>query len=105
MQRDFQPATLNDNLAALTDWNEASRRRPTMAERIENRPRLHPDQGSLELMEEYIRLRAYELFEARGRQHGYDVEDWLAAEAEVLGTPKSNSIQMRPHQARRAKAA
>jgi Protein of unknown function (DUF2934) len=41
--------------------------------------------GSLELTEEIIRMRAYELFEQRGYQHGHDMEDWLQAEAEVIG--------------------
>ena len=31
-----------------------------------------------------IRLRAYELYEQRGREDGQDVEDWLKAESEVL---------------------
>jgi hypothetical protein len=35
--------------------------------------------------EEQIRLRAYELYEARGREDGHDVEDWLQAEAEITG--------------------
>ena len=35
--------------------------------------------------EEEIRCRAYELYEARGREDGYDVEDWLEAEAEITG--------------------
>jgi Protein of unknown function (DUF2934) len=30
-----------------------------------------------------IRRRAYELFEARGREHGRDTEDWLAAEQQL----------------------
>jgi hypothetical protein len=33
-----------------------------------------------------IRRRAYELYEKRGRQVGHAEEDWLRAEAEVLGT-------------------
>ena len=33
---------------------------------------------------EAIRVRAYELWEQRGRLHGGDAEDWLAAEAEIL---------------------
>ena len=45
-----------------------------------------PDKGSQELTEEYISLRAYELFEEHGRTHGHDLEDWLQAEAEILGT-------------------
>ena len=32
---------------------------------------------------EEIALEAYLLFEARGFEHGHDVEDWLAAEALV----------------------
>ncbi len=30
-----------------------------------------------------IAARAYERFVARGYVHGHDVEDWLAAEAEI----------------------
>ena len=44
-----------------------------------------PDIGSQELTEEIIRKRAYELFETHGRQPGHDMEDWLEAEAEVMG--------------------
>ncbi len=33
--------------------------------------------------EHRIRLRAYELFEARGRTHGHDLDDWLQAEHEI----------------------
>ena len=41
-----------------------------------------PDSAQLE---EQIRLRAYELYEARGREHGHDLDDWLQAEGEILG--------------------
>jgi hypothetical protein len=44
-----------------------------------------PDEGSLELTEEIMRLRAYRFFEQRGYKHGHDLEDWLRAEAEVFG--------------------
>ena len=30
-----------------------------------------------------IRVRAYELFEQRGREDGHELEDWLQAEAEL----------------------
>lgn len=33
---------------------------------------------------ERIRVRAYELFEQRGRLEGYEHEDWVQAEAEIL---------------------
>ena len=34
-------------------------------------------------VEEQIRQRAYELYEQRGRYHGFAEEDWLQAESEV----------------------
>lgn len=33
---------------------------------------------------ERIQKRAYELYEARGREGGHDLEDWLQAEAEII---------------------
>ncbi len=35
--------------------------------------------------EDQIRTRAYELYEARGRDDGHAQEDWLRAEAEITG--------------------
>ncbi len=34
---------------------------------------------------EAIARRAYEIYTARGGTHGYDIEDWLQAERELLG--------------------
>ena len=34
---------------------------------------------------EEIRSRAYELYEERGREEGHETEDWLRAEAEIIG--------------------
>jgi hypothetical protein len=46
-----------------------------------------PTTGISELQEfelEYqIRLRAYQLYEARGRKGGHDLDDWLRAEEEI----------------------
>jgi len=50
------------------------------------------EMGSQELSEEIIRIRAYELFEQRGCRHGSDLDDWLQAEAEVLGKKASASV-------------
>ena len=33
--------------------------------------------------ERLIAERAYALYQARGREHGHDVEDWLAAKEQV----------------------
>lgn len=36
-------------------------------------------------LEEQIRRRAYEVYEARGRGDGLDLEDWLQAEIDITG--------------------
>jgi len=37
-------------------------------------------------LEEEIRRLAYELYEGRDREDGHDLDDWLRAEAEIIGT-------------------
>ena len=34
-------------------------------------------------LQERIRIRAYELYEQRGREDGHDIGDWLQAESEL----------------------
>jgi HSP20 family molecular chaperone IbpA len=41
-------------------------------------------QPKLQEVQLAVARRAHELFEARGREHGHDVEDWLQAESELL---------------------
>jgi hypothetical protein len=36
-----------------------------------------------------VSRHAYGLFQARGSEHGHDVEDWLEAEAELLNNSTS----------------
>ncbi len=55
-----------------------------------------PEEGSLELTEEYIRLRAYYFFEERGCEHGHDLEDWLRAEGEIMGKKPSAVADRKP---------
>ncbi len=43
------------------------------------------------MIEEKVRARAYELFNARGREDGRDLEDWLRAEEEVTGRTSSSA--------------
>ena len=42
----------------------------------------HPDT-------DLIARRAYQRYEARGREDGYDMDDWLAAEQELGAVPMS----------------
>ena len=48
-------------------------------EKIEVRALLH------QFIERKIELRAYDIYEKRGRTDGQALDDWLRAEAEVLG--------------------
>ncbi len=50
---------------------------------VDQRNQDHRNQADARVEEE-IRIRAYELFEQRGRQEGFHDEDWARAEAEVL---------------------
>lgn len=40
-------------------------------------------------LEQEIRLRAYALYEERGREDGHDLDDWLRAEAEHKAKAKA----------------
>jgi hypothetical protein len=50
---------------------------------------LYPTNQIGEPYHEQIQLRAYELFEQRGREHGHDLDDWLRAESEVTMPTRS----------------
>jgi len=56
-------------LLSLTEWKSLFRQLDETFERLEDR----------------IRLRAYELYEQRGRITGHAVDDWLQAEVELAG--------------------
>ncbi|MBI4842474.1 MAG: DUF2934 domain-containing protein [candidate division NC10 bacterium] len=64
-----------------TSGRPAARRR-----RSSPTPASNPEGASLAstIFHEEIAARAYELFLARGGQHGEDLADWFRAEAEVL---------------------
>jgi hypothetical protein len=49
----------------------------SLTDHAKNRP-LEP------LLEKEVQVRAYELYEQRGKGQGFALQDWLEAEAEVL---------------------
>jgi hypothetical protein len=49
---------------------------------VETAPIVDPNAGA----QDQIRQRAYELYEQSGRQEGLELEHWLQAENEILGT-------------------
>ena len=44
---------------------------------------------------EQIERRAYELFQARGGQDGYHIDDWLQAEKEIAGAVTKKAAAVR----------
>jgi len=59
---------------------------PTFAEEMTRR--------NTEALQDEIARRAYELYEARGYVDGFDVEDWLQAEQDIVGsTPASKATE------------
>jgi len=64
-----------------------------MADKLTSVSTAKVDEGTLELTEELIRIRAYHFYEKRGREPGHDLEDWLEAEAEVFGKKPAASAE------------
>jgi hypothetical protein len=62
-----------------------------MAHKTSRPDAVRPETGSLELTEELIRERAYQIYEERGGEYGHDLDDWLMAEAEIVGKKPSDS--------------
>jgi hypothetical protein len=52
------------------------------------KPQPRPSEAvqSADQIQERILKRAYEIYEARGRKDGYDLDDWLIAQSEVTRT-------------------
>ena len=48
-------------------------------------------------LEEEIRRRAYELYEARGLEAGHDLDDWFSAEAAITGTAPKTAVRATAH--------
>lgn len=79
--------TLQRNVERLATRDEACREKSAITEQRSEPTRTTPGSRN----EEEIRLRAHELYEARGREDGHELDDWLQAEAEILGR-KQKSI-------------
>jgi hypothetical protein len=55
-----------------------------------------PRSGKVNLpssIEESVRRRAYGLYEERGRVDGFALDNWLQAEAEILGKQKEQKVK------------
>ncbi|HVU27429.1 MAG TPA: DUF2934 domain-containing protein [Verrucomicrobiae bacterium] len=50
-----------------------------------------------QITHEQIAGRAYEIYQRNGCRHGYDKDDWLQAEYELLGKPVKVKTRFRGH--------
>ncbi len=61
--------------------------------------------GEPQALEHQIRLRAQELYEARGREDGHELDDWLRAEEEITSKKVRNRrLMIRAREAIKAPA-
>jgi HSP20 family molecular chaperone IbpA len=51
------------------------------------RTEMLPALREVENLADAIQQRAYQLFEQRGQRHGCDLDDWLEAQRQILGSP------------------
>jgi hypothetical protein len=51
-------------------------------------------EGSLEITREHVARRAYDLYLARGREPGHELEDWLQAEQELRNKSQRNAVRL-----------
>jgi hypothetical protein len=56
-----------------------------MATEVQKKPPANLTGDSKQVFEDEIRRLAYQLYEERGREDGHDIDDWLRAEAELIG--------------------
>ncbi len=56
------------------------------------------------LTSEQIAARAYQLYLERGRTNGYDLDDWLQAEYELMQLPVRKIAELEPPPAPRGKS-
>ena len=84
-QNTGQPTSTITPIGPAGNLRETQSRVGTQADQKVHDPRNqdHRNQADARIEEE-IRIRAYELFEQRGRHEGFHDEDWARAEAEVL---------------------
>ena len=66
---------------------EQTEQRQSSAEPHESAPQSFGDTSAAGADRDRIAMRAYELYLARGRSEGRELDDWLAAEREISAPP------------------
>jgi len=68
---------------------------PSLKLYFQRRKIVMSDTNKVTPTKEQIRGRAYEVYEARGRRHGQDVDDWITAERELAGQSNRSAQKTR----------
>jgi hypothetical protein len=79
--------------SGMTDDRGAVMAAATSADPHESAPQAGGDTTVASIDRERLAARAYELYLARGGSDGQDMEDWLVAERELLGSRDQASKQ------------
>jgi hypothetical protein len=87
-------ATAREDAPPMTPAETAEQR--LAAERLEPAATPHPNTHDVKIgvnaaagpADEEVARRAYELYLARGGEHGFDMDDWIQAESELRDKPR-----------------
>jgi hypothetical protein len=69
----------------------AKRRTDELTTAADRSPKVLTD-AAANVTEHDIARRAYDLYLARGHEHGHDLDDWLQAERELRDSRRSNAV-------------
>jgi hypothetical protein len=84
MAKDNKPETPKTPRLVRNNKGPATAATPAPSTETHRPPQPASDPASFERLNELIRLRAYELYEKRGRSDGFEAQDWLQAEEEII---------------------
>ena len=69
---------------AVRDLQHSQEATPCLTSATGAKQKGRPPMNRQDTLEEAIRLRAYQLYQARGSEDGHDQDDWLVAETEIM---------------------
>lgn len=76
---------------AQTTHATSEKKKPARTAKKDNGPAAPATAGSVHEHDEIVRQTAYFLYEARSREDGHELDDWLQAEAQLASMPTQDS--------------
>jgi DUF2934 family protein len=89
---DSRPRASRADIVMTEDPGKKSRKAST---RASSRSTKKQTTAPAQVTHREVARRAYDLFLARGCEHGHDLDDWLQAERELRGTPSATMRRAR----------